>query len=240
MKNVKYDKGFRFIMHIDVLEKNKRYLSRLLKFLKYNRINDIDINTGNHSFANAINYLFKRVGTEYYFHLEDDWMFLKSVNLNTIMQVMKNNKDIHHIRFSKEQIKTPNDRIKRALCKKNELYLLPGEQINIGGIDLIRSNIWSLNPHVARTSIVKQFVDIPEDINPENYLFKKYINTFNSPQLYIYGRYGDSPYIRDIGRPSYLVRKAKKIIEIIKEPSLIKKENRMKKLERYIGKPFTY
>jgi len=153
---------------------------------------------------------------------------------------MKNNENIHHIRFSKEQIKKPNHKMKKSLCKKNELYLLPGEQINIDGIDLIESNIWSLNPHVARTSIVKQFVDIPEDINPENFLFKRYIDTFSLPRLYIYGKYGDSPYIRDTGRPCCLVRKAKTIIEIMKDLSLIKRENRIKKLERYIGKPFKY
>jgi hypothetical protein len=56
--------------------------------------------------------------------------------------------------------------------------------------------------------------------------------------LYIYGKYGDSPCVRDIGRPCYIIKKAKTIIEIIKNPSLIKRENRIKKLERYLGKPF--
>lgn len=241
MKNVRHDEGFRFIIHIDVLEKNRHYLPRLLEFLKHNRINDVSINTENHSFANAVNYLFKRLRSEYYFHLEDDWVFLKPiVDLNTIIKVMKNNRNIHNIVFGKERIKKPNRKMKKSLAKKNELYLVPGEQINIDGIDLIESNIWSLNPHVARTSIVKQFVDIPEDINPEDFLFKKYHNMFSSPGLYIYGKYGDPPYVRDIGRLCCLVRKAKTMIEIIKDPSLIKRENRIKKRERYLGKPFKY
>jgi hypothetical protein len=238
MKNVKYDQGFRFIVRIDVLEKNKHYLPRLLEFLRRNSISDININTGKHSFAGAVNYLFKKLQSEHYFHLEDDWLFLKPIDLNAVMEIMKNNKNIHSIRFSKEQIKKPDYRMKKSLAKKNELYLLPGREINIDGINLIETSIWSLNPYVARTAIVKQFLDIPEDINPEEFLSKRYFSAFSSPALYIYGKYGDSPCVRDIGRPCYIIKKAKTIIEIIKNPSLIKRENRIKKLERYLGKPF--
>jgi hypothetical protein len=238
MKNVKYDQGFRFIVNIDVLEKNKRYLPKLLEFLRSCGIGDININTGKHSFAGAVNHLFKKLQSEYYFHLEDDWLFLKPIDLNAAMDAIKNNKNIHNIRFSKEWIRKPGHGMEKSLAKKNELYLLPGREVNIGGINLIETCIWSLNPHVARASIVKQLLNIPEDINPEAFLSKRYFNVFSPPGLYIYGRYGDSPYVRDIGRPCCIIKKAKTIIEIIKDPSLIKKENRMKKLERYIGKPF--
>jgi hypothetical protein len=127
--------------------------------------------------------------------------------------------------------------MKRCLAKRNELYLLPGKEVNIDGINLIESNIWSLNPHIARASIAKQFLHIPEGVNPEEFLCKRYFKALSSSGLYIYGRYGDSPYVRDIGRSCYIVKKAKTIIEIIRDPSLIKRENRIKRLERYIGKP---
>ena len=238
MKNVKYDQGFRFIIHIDVLEKNKHYLPRLLEFLRRRDISDVNINTGNHSFSGAVNYLFKKLQSEHYFYLEDDWLFLKPIDFNAVMEVMKNNKNIHSIRFRKERIKKPDHGMKKSLAKKNELYLLPGKEINIDGINLVESGIWSLNPHAARTSVVKQFLDIPKGINPEEFLSKRYFSVFSPPGLYIYGKYGDSPRVRDIGRPCLIVRKAKTIIEIIKDPSLIKKENRIRKLERYLGKPF--
>lgn len=238
IKNVKCGQGFRFIIHIDVLEKNKHYLPGLLEFLRRSGIGDININTSNHSFSGAVNYLFKKLQSEHYFHLEDDWLFLKPIDLDAVMEAMKNNKDIHSVRFSKERVKKPDRGMEKSLAKKNELYLLPGREVNIGGIDLIETNIWSLNPHIARASIVKQFLDIPGDINPEEFLSKRYFSAFNSPGLYIYGRYGDSPCVRDIGRPPRVIKKVKTIIEIIKDLSLIKKENRIKKLERYIGKPF--
>jgi hypothetical protein len=238
MKNVKYSQGFRFIIHVDVLEKNKRYLPGLLEFLKRNNISDVNINTGKHSFAGAVNYLFKKLQSEYYFHLEDDWLFLKPIDLNAVIEAMEKNNNIHSIRFSKERIKKPDCRMKKYLAEKNEPYLLPGREINIGGIGLIETSIWSLNPHIARTSTIKQLLDIPEDINPEEFLSKRYFSAFSSPGLYIYGKYGDSPYTKDIGRPCLIIRKTKTIIEIIKDPSLIEKENRIKKLERYLGKPF--
>ena len=238
IKNVKYDQGFRFIINIDVLEKNKHYLPRLLEFLRRSGISDVNINTGKHSFAGAVNYLFKKLRSEYYFHLEDDWLFLKPIDLNAVVEVMKNNKNIHSIRFSKEQIKKPDHKMEKSLAKSNELYLLPGKEINIDGIKFVETSIWSLNPHIARTSVIKQFLDIPVDINPEEFLSKRYFSVFSPPGLYIYGKYGDFPYVRDIGRPRYIIKKVKTIIEIIKNPSLIKKENRMKKLEKYMGKPF--
>ncbi|MBU4312580.1 MAG: hypothetical protein KJ706_07675 [Candidatus Omnitrophica bacterium] len=240
MKNVRYDKGFRFIIHIDVLEKNKSYLPRLLEFLKYNRISDININKERHTFANAVNHLFKNLQSEYYFHLEDDWVFLKPIDLTAIIRVMKDNENIHNIRFSKQEIKRPSNRMKKNLARRNELYLLPGEEIYIDGLDLIKSNIWSLNPHVARTSVIKRFADIPVDINPESFLSRRYFEKFSQPGLYIYGKYGDPPCVSDIGRPCYIIKKAQTIIEIIKDPSLIKRENRIKKLERYMGKPFKH
>ncbi len=240
MKNVRYNEGFRFIMHIDVLKKNKSYLPRLLEFLKYNNIKDVIVNKGDHAFANAVNHLFKRLQSEYYFHLEDDWSFLRSIDLDAIIQVMKHNQNIHHIRFSKERIRKPTDLMKKNLARTNELYLLPGKEINMGGLDLVRSSIWSLNPHIARTSIVKQFKAIPLDINPESFLSKSYSDKFRMPGLYIYGKYGDPPYVSDIGRPCCIIKKAQTIIEIIKDPSLIKRKNRIKKLERYMGKSFKH
>jgi len=238
IKNVKYDDGFNFVVNIDVLERSKHYLPRLLEFLKYNSIKDINVNTEEHTFANAVNYLHKRLQSKYYFHLEDDWIFLKSIDLNKIIQVMNGNKNIHSVRFSKEKIKKPNSKMVKSLAKSKELYLLPGEQVNIDGIDLIKTSIWSLNPHIARTSIVKHLTGIPGCVNPESFLSKRYYGKFNSSGAYIYGKYGDPPYTKDIGRPCYLVKKARAIIEIIRVPSLIERENRIKKHHAYIGRPF--
>jgi len=238
VKNVKYRGGFRFIIHVDVFEKNKRYLPKLLEFLRHNRIDDVKINTGKHSFANAVNYLHGRLESEYYFNLEDDWIFLRQIDLDSVMQVMKNNENIHNIRFSKERIKKPDLIAKKRLAKSNELYLLTGDQVSLGGTDLIESTLWSLNPHIARTLIAKQFPHIPEGTNPENFLFKKYNSKFTVSGLYIYGKYGDPPYVKDIGRHCFLVKKIKTISEILRNPSLIKKQDRMKKMERYLGGQF--
>jgi hypothetical protein len=238
IKNVKYSRGFRFIIHVDVLEKNKRYLPALQEFLKRNSITDVYINKGEHSFAGAVNYLFKKLESEYYFHLEDDWLFLKPIDLDAIIEVMKNNKNMHSVIFSRERIKKPDHRMKEFLAKKNDIYLLPGREVNLGGMNFVESNIWSLNPHVARSETAKQLLDIPIDINPEAFLSGRYFSVFTPPGLYNYGGYGDLPCVRDIGRPNYVVRKIRTIIDIIKNPALIKKENRMEMLERYLGKPF--
>jgi hypothetical protein len=236
MKKVKCSEGYRFIVHIDVLPENRNYLPVLLKFLEENNIGDVLINNMPGDFANSINYLLRRIETDYYFHLEDDWLFLKEIELDPLIDLMRRNEEVNQIRFSKEQIIQVDPSIIEEFNKRNELFLLPGEQATIDGINLIKSYIWSLNPHIARLSVVRKLLDIPSGINPENYFCKKYSQIFNSSSgLYIYGMIGESPYVKDIGRLNIVLRKTKMLYEIMKNPSLISKKKRIEKDIIYRG-----
>jgi hypothetical protein len=210
----------------------------LLGFLKDEGITDVHVNTGTRTFANAVSYLLKAVETEFYFHLEDDWVFLKQMDITPLVLLMRTHSHIAQIRFSKEPLVRPDSRTIEKLAERGELYLLPGQQSFMDGIPLIESGIWSLNPHLARASIAKQFCGIPHNINPENYLFRQYVRGFGANGLFTYGVYGDSAYVKDIGRPSIVVRKIRTMRNILRDPSLISRAKRIRYAEKYKGQVY--
>ncbi len=212
-KNVSCSEKFNFIVNIDVL--NPGYLSSLLLYLKKCKITDISINNRpkdyieNHT--RALCCLFKRIETPHFFHLEDDWIFFKKINLDSLICLMQRHSYIDQIRFSKEKIKEKawlyylSDEIK-------EEYLLPNIQVEIDGIPLVQTPAWSFNPSIARTSAIKNFTDMPSSaMGPEIYICKAYPKIFNHQGTYIYGRIADGPAVKDIGRNNFrqLLRKLK-------------------------------
>ncbi|MEO0095247.1 MAG: hypothetical protein ABIL46_04580 [candidate division WOR-3 bacterium] len=235
---VSFSGKFHFIIHIDVFEKNRKYLPKLLEFLNKEGINDIHINYKPSGFANAMNYLYNRIETPLYFHLEDDWTFLKRVNLDIIFNLLWRNPNITHIRLSKEKILPPSAKLIEKYSKSKEDYLLLGNQIEFDGVGLVETKIWSFNPHLALSKIPKLFFPIPPGVEPENYMCKRYWKEYGYKGLYVFGKYGDSAYIKDIGRPSYLMRKMKTVFEILHNPSLIHKSARIKRVIEYKGRSY--
>jgi hypothetical protein len=236
--NIEYDGSLRFIVNVDVHDKNKKWLPKLLKIFKEKQINDVHINDEKPSHAGAINYLFNKIETEFYFHLEDDWIFLNKIKLDPILKIMKKYEWVHSIRFNKEKIIKVNPSIIREYSKRKELYLLPGEEVKLDSIDLVKTSIWSLNPHIGRSSTAKKFLNIPEGINPEDFITKKYPQVIGTDGLFIYGNIGEGHIVQDIGRPNILIKKIKTLCNILRDPSLIKKENRIKREVAYRGKKY--
>jgi hypothetical protein len=227
------------VVNVDVPGGNAGYLPRLRDFCARNGIRDVHVNTGRTGFAGAVNRVFGAVRGEFYFYLEDDWLFLRPVDLNAVLALMREDPSIHHIRFSKETVARPGDAQLRALEKSGELYLVPGRQVTAGGMELVESAIWSLNPHVARSSVMRECGPIPEGVNPESFLCKRYDSLFPRRGVYIFGGYGDPPVVRDIGRPHIFVRKMRTLLAIARAPGLLSRRKRMQKLEERLGRPFT-
>ncbi|MCX7994761.1 MAG: hypothetical protein N3A65_03170 [candidate division WOR-3 bacterium] len=237
-ENVTYSGEFHFIIHIDVLKKNRRNLPALLNFLKTIGVADYHINFGENDFANAINYVYRKIKTPFYFHLEDDWIFKRKVDLDFLLNIFARIPYINQIRFSKEKLIPIPESVIKKYKAKNELHLLPGEQVKVNGIDMIVSQMWSFNPHLGRTAILKEFYPVPKGINPEEYMTKRYLARYGSNGLYIFGKYYDEPYVKDIGRKNWILTKFTKLIEICHDPSLIRKSERIKKEYKYRGRPY--
>ena len=201
LEKVSCSEGFRFIVNVDV--KHKRYLPRLKRYLAGSGIEDVRFNMNPHAGprgqSEAVNYLFARIESPYCFHLEDDWIFLKEIDLDDLIQVMKKNKNIHHIRFNK--MRTKDYAWLYHLSDEDSIeFRKPNHNCKIDGIDLVRTHVWSFNPSIARTSVVKSLVPVPLDTSCEKYFCNRYDHMFIEKGTYIWGRIGDEAAVRDIGR----------------------------------------
>lgn len=224
LENVSCSYKFRFLVNIDV--KFPKYLPRLTKFLQQNGINDFRVNWHpKDRFAGqteAINYLYPKITSPYYFNLEDDWIFLKKINLDSLISLMNDQENVHHIRFNKERTKK-YARLYHLSDQDLPQYRLPNKDTVINSTNLVQTHVWSFNPSLVRTSIMTKMLPIPIDSHSEQYLCHKYEEIFSSSGAFILGKIGDSPIVSDIGRNKikvYLRRLKHKILRLsdLKEP----------------------
>lgn len=219
-KNVHYSGNYRFLVNIDV--KNEYYLHNLINFLHKNNIDNYrinyDISTKLRGLTEAITFLYSQVVTDYYFNLEDDWIFHKKINLDRLIDLMDNNEIIHHIRFNKERTKNYT-RLYYLSNNHSSEYILPNEEIVINDINLVKTYVWSFNPSLVRTSVMKQMLPITLNENSEKHFCLKYSELFFSSGTYILGKIGDPPIVSDIGRNKFVsvLKKIKKILLLTKQ-----------------------
>lgn len=214
-KSVSYAGNYNYIVNVDVL--NRKYLPSLLRYFEKMKITNIHINENpkgfNHSHTKAICYLYGKVNTPVFFHLQDDWIFLKKIELDPLIKLMEKYSYIDHIRFSKEKIK------ERAWLyylsdEVSEEYLVPNKQVGIDGISVVQTPTWSFNPSLVRTSVAKKFTNISEGTRAETYICKNYPTMLNHQGTYIFGKIGDSRTVKDTGR-NKLINKLRKFKYII-------------------------
>lgn len=213
LKNFHLSEGFKFIVHVDVMfPKNIQWIKSFFSSLG---ITNVHFNYDLKGHSNAINYLIKKIDSMFYFHLEDDWIFLKEINLDPLVDLMKTNPAIDHIRFNKEKIQ-PKEWLYHLWSYPDRKVYLPNQEVNIDGIDLVKTHVWAFNPSLARTSIIKQFKNLPLDENPEQFICHQYPKIARHQGTYIYGRIGGGHVSKDIGRPHPIVRRVK---SFLKNPS---------------------
>lgn len=206
MKNVYCSGGFRFIVNVDV--RNSSYQDRLVNFLCSQGINHVRINPvlkgrlGSH--MDAINYLAGAIESPYYFHLEDDWVFLCKIDLDPILNLMGVRSNVHHIRFNKERTREATWLYHLSDIDAPE-YQKASRNVNMGGLGLVETCVWSFNPSLGRTETLKKLTPLHGGGNPEKQLCSKYdqLCLGGDYGTYIYGNIGDPAMVKDIGRDPF-------------------------------------
>ena len=200
--NVHYEEGFNFIINIDVLYPSN--LKNILNYFKKMKINNISINhhpgeLKRYTPPKAINILYKKIESPYFVNMQDDWIFLKEIKLNPLVQLMEKNSYINHIRFSKEKI---NEKtwLYHLSDRKSERVLKQNNQFKIDDISLVKTYVWSLNPSLVRTKIVKEFSETPNGFRAETHLCKEYYKKYGYEGCYTLGKIGENASVKDIGR----------------------------------------
>ena len=146
----------------------------------------------------SIETLLSHVRSPIYCHLEDDFIFLKPINLDAILPCFKND-TVNMIRFNRL----------RNEVNWWDTILRPCQ---MAAIDLLAVNSWSFNPSLVRTAKMREFLKLAyvkryrasEDILVGAYRSDIAANGFEAAHrkwgTFIYGQIGDGPAVQHIGK----------------------------------------
>jgi hypothetical protein len=139
MKHVKYTGIIQWILHEDVVLKKES--GQILTWAKYNSIFDQIIKTEPaQRLTHAVKMLLDVSKSKYLLKLEDDWIFVRDVDIDYIIDTMDNNPDMNQIYFSKARQST------KVILKNGYKVIAP---VGKGPYE------FAMAPGVWRTSFIK-------------------------------------------------------------------------------------
>jgi hypothetical protein len=184
-KNIIYDKDK---IHWMIIEDNlsnietKNYIKELRGFDK--KI----INKKNLGQYISINKIYSEVRTEYIFHSEDDWLYIKKIPIEKMIQTLEKNK-LRQLLLNRGGNCYDNNKIKNKR--------------DYGEIDYI----FSMNPHLTKISIFLSNYPIPLFYGESRYSYKLYKKGFKKGGIFGYNK---DIYLKHIGEESIYRYKNKK------------------------------
>lgn len=204
-KNIFKDKSqYRFIINIDPvgdMTKSKDDVIAVAK--KY--FDDVVVNSPKvASFPKAVMWLWENTSADYIFHLEDDWMVNREIDISDMVNILEKYPSICTVRLSKGVIGAGGKILKPYKCKfareedRRRFKLFPRI---------------SLNPTLIRGSFAREAVKVmTPDINPESQLvygWARRERNFQSDRIdkflegweySVYTACGENPVVADTGR----------------------------------------
>lgn len=196
-KNVFYKdiERYRLIVNIDPVGDNEKFknITRVCK----SYFDDVSYNMPRKpSFPKAVIWTWSQVKANWVFHLEDDWIIHRKIDIDDMINILKERPPIACLRLCKFPISN-SKRPKLFNCRydynKRGSFLLASD----------RKKQFGLNPVLIRGSFVKGAVPQMVDYkNPEkqfrygNELMRDFVMKW---EYAIYGKPGDSPLVTDHG-----------------------------------------
>lgn len=197
-ERVKYSGTFRLIVNIDCCRPEN--LEKIVHFIKWFNVKSINVNHEPKGFTRSLAYVLKQVETPFFFHLEDDWVFLKDIDLDRYVRLMENRPKINHIVFSKKKILYYNE-----LFYLRKLKFIPvgydkfkTENVTVDGIKLVKSITYSCNPNISRTRHFQRLWYV-NNLNLEQQFALQNFLLGNRRGYYIAGQIGEEAVVDHIG-----------------------------------------
>lgn len=186
---------YRVIINIDPVG-NMKYGPEAVIKVAQSFFNNVTFNvTESGNFAKAWRWCWNQVDADYVFHLEEDWLLLRPVNINHMIKILNTNKSLATLRMMKFDVPT-NMKFFRSKYRRAKGFLLAEDRaVSFGG-----------NPQLIKGEFVKQArIHMTDNRNPE-----KQFRNDGSPlwaevvSKWDYGVYatkpGEKQLVRDIGR----------------------------------------
>ena len=129
------------------------------------------------SFSRAVRWCWEQVETDYFLHLEDDWLLRKRVSLQPALDLFTKDPDIASVRFN------------RSVNSDEEPVMSP---------------YFSLNPSIIRKKFIDEALPhFSSELDPEKQfcvMEGEKEEALSHWKFACYGAAGDTPYVIDIGR----------------------------------------
>jgi hypothetical protein len=137
---------FRFLIHDDMMEGREKEHDECRQFIKQsNLFSKMLFEEKNVGIGESIKALLREVETEYYFELQDDFLFLRRIYLDPLIEIFDQYKEVNYIQFYRRKT-TPNlHTVTKCLGDvRSRQYLFNGQILTL-------RPFWSHNPNIART-----------------------------------------------------------------------------------------
>lgn len=185
---------YRVIINIDPVGGNKTVddvIKVVHRFFPTSKINT----PSEPNFAKAWKWCWSQVEADFIFHLEEDWLLLREVDIDIMLSILTNNKDLAALRMMKMNVPTNLNFFRSKYIDKGNFLLSEDNSVAFGG-----------NPQLIKGDFVKQScVYLREDANPEKQFRKSsdplWLEVVSKWDYGVYARPRDKQMIMDLGRP---------------------------------------
>jgi len=187
--------GFRLVINIDPIGSNIKPMKVVRTAEKY--FDDVIFNIPKTpSFPKAVKWVWANSDAPYIFHIEDDWIINRNIDVNHMISILKKNEKLSSLRLYKN--KTPNrKKITTFAChwvyNEDGFYLSKDWKKQFG-----------LNPILIKREFINQALPrMRDNINPEKQFrdsqgfMRKVIKDW---QYGLYSKPGERALVTDIGR----------------------------------------
>jgi GTP:adenosylcobinamide-phosphate guanylyltransferase len=178
------------------------YLKNLQNYISdYKNIKIVIRDSHGHLTGNIRN-AFNEINTEYVLIIQHDLPFVRDVEIEKVIEDMKNNPELKHVRFNKRKnIKAVSDAL-------NDLF---GKQIQSKNYTYTRTPSWSDQNHICHSNYYRDIIlkECKDGRFMEWYLIRKSINEdiHNKYGTYIFDELDKPAYIRHIdGRNNPIIK----------------------------------
>lgn len=191
----------RLIINVDLISPSNSLtiLQNIKDTILCCQFKEIKVNVNNNPhFARAFIWCMNQVQSKYFFHLEEDWELLCDIDFEHMIDIMKQNKTLAHLRLS--QFKSTSNHIKawqNFAYWNGQFFEYDDKTKFVDG--------WSGHPSLNRTSFMKKVLNIinPNN-NPEKQIkgscSKEMFDLISDHRFGIYHYQNYTPAIKDLGR----------------------------------------
>ncbi len=187
--------GFRLVLNVDPIGEATKPMKVVRTAKKY--FDDVIFNIPKTpSFAKAVKWVWANSDAPYVFHIEDDWLINRDIDVDNMIDILKKYEKLSSLRLYK--YKTP---------KRNKITTFESPWVyNQDGFYLAKKweKQFGLNPILIKREFINQALPrMRDDVNPEKQFrfSQKYMKTVIKDWQYgIYSNPGDKALVTDIGR----------------------------------------